>query len=66
MLEASKVSVEEVMGKNIEIPYHEIPDENVWKVKFVKEIINLKEDSLTLPGFGKTQIDEILEHLRTG
>ena len=66
MLEASKVSIEEVMGKNIEIPYHEITDENVWKIKFVKEIINLKEDWLTLPGFGKTQIDEILEHLCTG
>ena len=65
MLESSKVNIEE-RGKNIEIKYHEITDENVWKIDFIKEIVNLKEDWLTLHGFGKTQLDEILEHLCTG
>ena len=66
MLEASKVNIEELLEKNIEIKYHEITDENVWKIDFIKEIVNLKEDWLTLHGFGKTQLDEILEHLCTG
>ena len=66
MLEASKVNIEELLGKNIERKYHQITDENVWKIDFIKEIVNLKEDWLTLHGFGKTQLDEILEHLCTG
>ena len=65
-MSVSKFHIEELLVKNIEIKYHEITDENVWKIDFIKEIINLKEDWLTLHGFGKTQLDEILEHLCTG
>ena len=54
MPEASKVNIEELLGKNIEIYYHEITDENVCKIDFIKEIVNLKEVCITLHGFGKT------------
>ena len=66
MLEASKANVEEVINQNVEVQYHEVADENAWRTKFVEEIMNIRENSLELPGFGKPQLVEILEYLCTG
>ena len=66
MLEASKVNIEEVINQKVEIYYHEIRDENAWRTKFVEEIVNVRENDLEIPGFGKPQLDEILEYLCTG
>ena len=39
--------------------YHEISEENVWKVDFTKELLNLRPDNLVIPGLDKNNLSEI-------
>ena len=45
--------------------YYEIANENAWRPKFVEEIVNLCGNELELPGFGRLQLAEIMEYLRS-
>ena len=46
MLEASKVSIEEVISQKVEIDYYEIANENAWRTKFVEENLTLPNEQL--------------------
>ena len=62
---ASKNNIEELFKKKVAIDYHEIPKEENWRSNFVKEIVDIRNEELIVPGFEKAQLDEILEHLCT-
>ena len=65
MLKASKNNIEELLKNKVAIDYHEMPQEESWRTDFVKEIIDIKNEELVVPGFDEAQIEEILEHLCT-
>ena len=54
-----------VIHIEVEVDYYEIANENAWRPKFVEEIVNLCGNKLELPRFGKLQLAEIMEYLRT-
>ena len=48
----------------MKVKYHEVKKEDEWKVKFVKEIIEVKQGTLDI-GLENSEIEDILEHLCT-
>ena len=47
-----------------DIKYHPVQEENVWKVGFLKELVEIKHGDLAVD-FENDEIDEIIEHLST-
>jgi len=45
--------------------YFDIPEENRWRIEFVKEILNLKIDQLQIEGFHDDELNEIINFLCT-
>ena len=48
----------------MKVKYHEVKEEDEWKVKFVKEVIEVKQGTLDV-GLENSEIEDILEHLCT-
>ena len=48
----------------MKVKYHEVKKEDEWKVKFVNEIIEVKQGTLDI-GLENSEIEDILEHLCT-
>ena len=45
------------------IPYHSTDNYSDWKVKMLKEIIDIKEGYLNIQNFDTTYLNEIIEYL---
>ena len=58
-------SIEQLDANSGDIEYHEIPDSETWRVDFVKEIVELKNGDIELPGFDRKELEEILDFLCT-
>jgi hypothetical protein len=63
MLLSGRKSVEDL--KNVDVPYHVVPDDEVWRVGFVKELIDIKCGSLVVPGMLQTELEDIMSYLCT-
>ena len=51
--------------RDITSSYKMVPDENMFRVNMVKEIIDLRQDELVIPGFNAEEIEDILTYLCT-
>ena len=49
-----------------DVQYHNIPDEDKWRINMLGEHVNVKENDCTIPGLKENEIDEILEYICTG
>ena len=47
-----------------DVKYHPVDNENVWKVRLLKELIEIKHGDLTV-GLDHAEIQEIIEHIST-
>ena len=47
-----------------EVKYHPVDDENVWKVRFLKELIEIKHGDLTVD-LDHEEIQEMIDHIST-
>ena len=65
MLQAEKNTIEELETTVLDVKYHEIGDAEVWRVDFIKEVIELKLGELYVQGFTAQEFEEILEVLCT-
>ena len=65
MLQAEKNTIEELETTVVDVKYHEIADAEVWRVDFIKEVIELKLGELYVQGFTAQEFEEILEVLCT-
>ena len=66
MLLAGKSRVVDVSLEDAaRVKYHQLEEENKWKVKTIMEIINVKAGTLELPGFEQHEMETILGHLCT-
>ena len=59
MLLSGRNSIEDL--KNVDVPYHAVPDDNVCRVGFVKKLIESKFGSLIVPGM----LEDIMSYLCT-
>ena len=64
MLMSGKLSVKEL--KYVDIPYYEVPEDEKWKIEFVKELLEIKHGDTNLPGWEQEELDYILNYLCTG
>ena len=65
MLMAGKNRIEELDGCDIDIKYHEVLESEVWRVDFIKEVVELNYGNLSLSGFTAEELEEIQEYLCT-
>ena len=65
MLLAGKSCVEHVRKDNLNLKYFPLDEKDGWKVAFIKEIIDVKNDELEVPGFENDELETILLHLCT-
>ena len=61
MLLSGRNSIEDL--KTVDVPYHVVPDDNVWRVGFVKKLIEIKFGSLVVPGMLQTELEDIMSYL---
>ena len=47
------------------IRYHPIPEEEKWKVQYIKEIIEVRTGNMSIEGFSQYELDEIMEFMCT-
>ena len=63
MLLSGRNSIDDI--KNVDVPYHVVPDDDVWRVGFVKELIEIKFGSIVVPGMLQTELEDIMSYLCT-
>ena len=63
MLLSGRLSVQDL--NNVDIPYHEVPADEAWRIGFVKELMDTKCGDLTVPGLLQTELDVIMNYLCT-
>ena len=66
LLLVGKTTIEEITTHDIkELRYHGISFEDNWKVDFIHEIIEIKNNQLEVNEFSKEELNDILEYLCT-
>ena len=63
MLLSGKNNIDDL--KDIDIPYHSVPENEAWRIGFVKELLDQTHGDLTVPGLIKTELDCIMDYLCT-
>ena len=64
LLLTEKDTIEHVTKRDIKkLKYHKVAIEDSWKIDIVKELIEIKNDQLSLNDFTKEELNEILTHL---
>ena len=66
MILAGKRRVEDVnVEDSNKLTYFKLNENDSWKVKVIREIIDTKAEALEVPGFEALELEEILCHLCT-
>ena len=66
MLLTGKNTIEEVKETDLDnMVYVPVKNEDLWKIKFVKELINTREGFLYVENFEDDELNEVLEYLCT-
>ena len=64
MLQTSKTSVNDLRKSDIaQLDYHPTSPEDMWKENIVKEIIQVRDNTIEVEGFEYDELTEILEHI---
>ena len=62
MLKSGKANIDELFESKIEIEYHKIDDQQVWKVGLVAEIVNALHDDKNV-GLEASELKDILNFI---
>ena len=66
MILAGEKRVEDInVHDSDKLTYFKLGENDVWKVKAIKEIIDTRSDIIEVPGFEPKELEEILCHLCT-
>ena len=64
MLESGKNNVDQLKDVGINnIEYHPVSNDDKWKIKVIKECIDVKFGRLEIEGFSSEELEEISSHL---
>jgi hypothetical protein len=55
--------VDDLKPEKVDIEYHKIENSDEWKINFVKELVNIKQEELNVAGMVSEELDEIIEYL---
>ena len=66
MLMAGKQQIEDLHGADTEIiEYHTVPESQSWRTNFLKELVEVRQGELEVPGMAKQDLDQILNYICT-
>ena len=65
MLMAEKNTIAELEMGGVDIKYHDILESEVWRVDFIREIVDLKYGKLEVQGFTTEELEIIQDYLCT-
>ena len=65
MLLTGKTRIQDLKSGDTDFEY-KIPEEELWRVSMIKELVDIKEHDLFVPGFEEEDIEEILDYISTG
>ena len=66
MLLVKKYSVHDLVPDDaLNVPYHEIPEDQLWRKEMANEITEAKFGNLAIEGFTKKELKAILEYVCT-
>ena len=65
MIQTGLNRVEDLKAGKVDFEYHKIEKTDEWKIGFVKELGNVKQEELKVAGMVYEELDEILEYLCT-
>ena len=63
MLLAGRTSAMDLQGADSQ--YHKIPESEEWRINFLKELIEVKQEGLEVEGMEQAEIEEILNYICT-
>ena len=63
LLQSNIQNLHQLKPCHVTTKYRVIPEEEEFRVGFIKEIIEVRNDSLEVVGFTKEELDDILQHL---
>ena len=65
MIQTGMNRVEDLKAGKVDFEYHKVEKTDEWKIGFVKELVNVKQEELNVAGMDLEELDEILEYLCT-
>ena len=65
MLLAGKNKTEELMTGKVDPEYHQVENDEKWRINVVQELIDVRLGELSIPGIELKEVEEILEHICT-
>ena len=65
MLMAEKNTIDELEMGGVDIKYHDILESEVWRVDFIKKVVDIKFGELEVQGFSTEELEIIQDYLCT-
>ena len=65
MLLAGKNKTEELMTGKVDPEYHQVENDEKWRINVVQELIDVRLGELSIHGVELKEVDELLEHICT-
>ena len=63
LLKSSADSIQELKPHHVTAKYRDIPEGEEFRVGFIREIIEVKNNQLEVTGFEDDELEDILQHL---
>ena len=63
MMLAGVNKIEDLEAAKVDFSYHTVSSADEWKINFVKEVTDVKNDELAVEGWNRKELEAILEHL---
>ena len=57
--------IEDLKPGKVDFEYHKVKKIDEWKIGFVKELVDVKQEELNVTGMDLVELEEILEYLCT-
>ena len=65
MLTSGKHSIPQLLKSEVDIEYHKLGEDQLWKVDMLKGIVDALNDEKTIDGITRDELNEVLEYLCT-
>ena len=63
MLEARTFDIRNMKPKDAEVSYLGVPESEEYRIEFIKELIEVKNNEMEVVGFDIQELDDILSYL---
>ena len=58
--------IEDLKYGRVDFDYHTVEEKDAWKIQFAKELVDVRQGDLSVPGLGQDEIQTILVFICSG